>query len=230
MFFYFFKALIADIMIDLTTVFKMCIRDRLQMGTEFYLTREECNALPRLYNDEGLCEQNINPGSLMSTCLHSVIWDQGAYAGSLTFESKSADFLWNQEHRSLLVEMTKLISSFILKARSDAVSRAKTDFLSRMSHDIRTPMNAISGMTTIAKSALGNQEKLLDCLNKIESANGYLTSLINDILDMSRIESGKLELNIENADLSELLCNLHDLMASQAEEKKISLDVYKRQG
>ena len=198
-------------------------RKDLQMGQAFYLTREECNALPRLYNDEGLCEQNINPGSLMSTCLHSVIWDQGAYAGSLTFESKSADFLWNQEHRSLLVEMTKLISSFILKARSDAVSRAKTDFLSRMSHEIRTPMNAISGMTTIAKSALGNQEKLLDCLNKIESANGYLTSLINDILDMSRIESGKLELNIENADLSELLCNLHDLMASQAEEKKISL-------
>ena len=198
-------------------------RKDLQMGQAFYLTREECDALPRLYNDEGLCEQNINPSSLMSTCLHSVIWDQGAYAGSMAFESKNADFLWNQEHRSLLVEMTKLISSFILKARSDAVSRAKTDFLSRMSHEIRTPMNAISGMTTIAKSTLGNEGKLLDCLNKIESANGYLTSLINDILDMSRIESGKLELNIESTDLGELLCHLHDLMASQAEEKKISL-------
>ena len=82
-----------------------------------------------------------------------------------------------------------------MKSKADAVSKAKTDFLSRMSHEIRTPMNAISGMTTIAKKVLDDRDKTLSCLEKIESANAYLLDLINDILDMSRIESGKMELN-----------------------------------
>ncbi len=66
-------------------------------------------------------------------------------------------------------------------------------------------MNAISGMTTIAKSVLDDREKTLDCLEKIESANTYLLELINDILDMSRIESGKMELNYEAMDLEQQL-------------------------
>ena len=78
-------------------------------------------------------------------------------------------------------------------------------------------MNAISGMTTIAKSVLDNRAKTLECLEKIESANGYLLSLINDILDMSRIESGKLELNYEAVDLSQLLDKLESLFRGQVE-------------
>ena len=73
-------------------------------------------------------------------------------------------------------------------------TNAKTKFLSNMSHDIRTPINGIMGMTTIAKGVEGNPEKTTECLNKIDSASHHLLSLINDVLDMSRIESGKTEI------------------------------------
>ena len=103
------------------------------------------------------------------------------------------------------------------------MSQAKTDFLSRMSHEIRTPMNAISGMTTIAKSVVTDPEKTLDCLEKIESSNVYLLNLVNDILDMSRIESGKLELSYEALDLNALLYRLESLFLAQAQEKGLTL-------
>ena len=81
------------------------------------------------------------------------------------------------EQRKLLKEMVKIVPSFIMKSKADAVSQAKTDFLSRMSHEIRTPMNAISGMTTIAKSVLSESAKDSGLLEKIESANTYLLGL-----------------------------------------------------
>ena len=124
---------------------------------------------------------------------------------------------------TLIKELVKIIPSFIMKSKADAVSQAKTDFLSRMSHEIRTPMNAISGMTIIAKSVLDDREKALDCLEKIESANTYLLGLINDILDMSRIESGKMELSYESIDLEQQLSNLESLFRAQAEEKHLEL-------
>ena len=105
------------------------------------------------------------------------------------------------------------------------MSQAKTDFLSRMSHEIRTPMNAISGMTTIAKSVVQDPVKALDCLEKIESSNQYLLGLVNDILDMSRIESGKLELNYGPLDLTQLLASLESLFHAQALEKGLTLSV-----
>ena len=135
------------------------------------------------------------------------------------------NYQWTPEQRKLLKEMVKIVPSFIMKSKADAVSQAKTDFLSRMSHEIRTPMNAISGMTTIAKSVLSDREKTLDCLEKIESANTYLLGLINDILDMSRIESGKLELNYETVDLSHLLSSLESLFRAQATEKGLLLRI-----
>lgn len=110
-----------------------------------------------------------------------------------------------------------------MKAKSDAVSQAKTDFLSRMSHEIRTPMNAIAGMTTIARSALDDREKVLDCLVKIEQSNRYLLNLINDVLAMSRIESGKVELNPEPVLLEEVAISLDDMMRSQVTLKQLDL-------
>ncbi len=141
----------------------------------------------------------------------------------MSFETYKENYRWSTEERKLLKELVKIVPSFIMKAKADAVSQAKTDFLSRMSHEIRTPMNAISGMTTIAKSVLDDREKALDCLEKIESANGYLLGLINDILDMSRIESGKLELNYEAMDLAQLLADLESLFRAQAQQKGLSL-------
>lgn len=91
---------------------------------------------------------------------------------------------------------------------ADRASRAKTEFLSNMSHDIRTPMNAIIGMTAIAGANIENQDRVLDCLSKITQSSRHLLGLINEVLDMSRIESGKISLSEEEFNLAELVDNL----------------------
>lgn len=105
--------------------------------------------------------------------------------------------------------------------RAEAANRTKSIFLSNMSHDIRTPMNAIIGFTNIAKKQLDNREKVEDCLNKIDSSSNHLLKLINDVLDMSRIESGKTTLKLEKHNLRELFQNINDIFAEQMEEKQI---------
>lgn len=98
-----------------------------------------------------------------------------------------------------------------LKDAYEAANRAnhsKTEFLSNMSHDIRTPMNAIVGMTAIAGANIDNKERVIDCLGKITKSSRHLLNLINEVLDMSRIESGKLTLSEEDFNLAELVDNL----------------------
>lgn len=104
-------------------------------------------------------------------------------------------------------------------------SKAKSDFLSHMSHEIRTPMNAIIGMTTIALSRLNNKEKVEDCLKKTMQASRHLLGLINDILDMSKIESNKLTLNFENFDLRETVQNFANLIEPQAKAKDVNFEI-----
>ncbi len=104
-------------------------------------------------------------------------------------------------------------------------SHAKTDFLSRMSHDIRTPMNAIIGMTTIAENYLDDRAKLTDCFQKISSSSHYLLALINEVLDMSKIEAGKFVLSKEDINLSELLDNLIEMIQAPVKEKNHKLNV-----
>ncbi|MDE7234980.1 MAG: response regulator, partial [Ruminiclostridium sp.] len=99
-------------------------------------------------------------------------------------------------------------------------NHAKTDFLSRMSHDIRTPMNAIIGMTAIAQMRLDDKERLADCLGKIESSSRYLLSLINEVLDMSKIESGKFVLNEEEFKISELVAAVVEMIRPVMNAKK----------
>ncbi len=91
------------------------------------------------------------------------------------------------------------------KQRADEASEAKTNFLSSMSHDIRTPMNAILGMTKIAGVHLDNRDKVAECLKKIDISGQHLLELINEVLDINKIESGKLELNIGLFDMREFL-------------------------
>lgn len=98
-------------------------------------------------------------------------------------------------------------------------SSAKTNFLSSMSHDIRTPMNAIMGMTAIAQMNLDFPEKVHDCLKKIGVSSRHLLSLINEVLDMSKIESGKVDLSPEDVDLSELMQNVADMCRPLISEK-----------
>ncbi|MDO5601312.1 MAG: response regulator [Oscillospiraceae bacterium] len=103
---------------------------------------------------------------------------------------------------------------------AEYASRAKSDFLSHMSHDIRTPMNAIIGMTDIAQTHLQDVGKVEDCLKKISLSSRHLLGLINDVLDMSRIESGKLTINNDSISLPDILNNVVAIMQPGLKAKK----------
>jgi signal transduction histidine kinase/DNA-binding response OmpR family regulator len=105
------------------------------------------------------------------------------------------------------------------KNKSDMESRHKSAFLANMSHEIRTPMNAIIGMTTIGKTA-GNKERMLYCFNKIEDASNHLLGVINDILDMSKIESNKFELAPAEFDLEKMLQRVVNVVNFRIDEKR----------
>ena len=102
-------------------------------------------------------------------------------------------------------------------------NRAKSTFLSNMSHDIRTPMNAIIGFTTLASANTGNEEKIKDYLSKILSSSNHLLSLINDVLDMSRIESGKINLEEQEANLSDIFHDIKTIISGQIHAKQLEL-------
>lgn len=108
---------------------------------------------------------------------------------------------------------------------AEAANQAKSDFLSHMSHDIRTPMNAIMGMTTIATMHVNDNNKVTDCLNKISVSSRHLLGLINEVLDMSKIESGKLMLAEEEFSISDIIENLMTIINPQIEQKKQNLNV-----
>lgn len=106
-----------------------------------------------------------------------------------------------------------------------AASRAKSQFLSNMSHDIRTPMNAIVGMAAIAAAHLNDRDRVAECLKKIGLSSKHLLSLINDVLDMSKIESGKLSLRYEPFNFGELISELTELLKPQADANRLNLEV-----
>ncbi len=104
-------------------------------------------------------------------------------------------------------------------ASAEKANRAKSDFLANMSHEIRTPLNAIIGMTTLAQHNIHNTDYIQNCLDKIHISGNHLLGLINDILDMSKIESGKMELHEETADLRQLIQDVTMMFREQAQEK-----------
>lgn len=110
---------------------------------------------------------------------------------------------------------------------ADAANHAKSNFLSHMSHDIRTPMNAIMGMTAVAVMNIDDKERLVDCLNKITLSSRHLLALINDVLDMSKIESGRVTLSEEEFDMSKsvesLLAIIHPQMQAKNQKLKVSV-------
>ena len=108
---------------------------------------------------------------------------------------------------------------------AEKASKAKTDFLSNMSHDIRTPMNAIIGITTLMKNELHEPEKLAEHLGKLETSGQLLLGIINDILDMSRIESGKTTLNVEKMNLPRQISQLDSVIRQQAGQRRQTLTV-----
>ncbi len=113
------------------------------------------------------------------------------------------------------------------QARREATkaNKAKSEFLSSMSHDIRTPMNGIVGMTTIAIANIDNTERVKDCLDKITLSSKHLLGLINDVLDMSKIESGKLTLNMSQISLRETMDSIVNIVQPQVKSRQQHFDI-----
>ncbi len=109
--------------------------------------------------------------------------------------------------------------------KAELASRAKSEFLSNMSHDIRTPMNAIVGMTAIATANLDNPQQVQNCLRKISLSGRHLLGLVNDVLDMAKIESGKMTLNMDRVSLREVLDGIVGIIQPQIKAKRQNFDV-----
>lgn len=132
------------------------------------------------------------------------------------FSTDNTSAMENERKQKQMVEQALV--------RAEAASKAKTNFLNNVSHDIRTPMNAIIGFTKLATTHIDNQDKVKDYLSKIMASGNHLLSLINDILDMSRIESGKIHLNETECNLSEQMHDIRSII--QADIKEKNLDFY----
>ena len=129
---------------------------------------------------------------------------------------------------SRFYQMTQLQLAEIDKAYNEAIkaNKAKSEFLSNMSHDIRTPMNAIVGMTAIASANIDDKQQLTNCLKKITLSSRHLLGLINDILDMSKIESGKMTLTSEPISLRETMESIVSIIQPQAKTKNQKFNIF----
>ncbi len=138
--------------------------------------------------------------------------------------------LWKLENKDLKIkkEEEKSKADLDLKAalhQAEAANKAKSAFLSNMSHDIRTPMNAIIGMTAIGLSHIDEKARVQDCLLKIQNASSHLMCLINDVLDMSRIDSGRLTIAQDNFSIADLVHDVMIMMRPQAAKKNQNLKI-----
>ncbi len=156
---------------------------------------------------------SVEPGS---RGIFLPMYDSGSYMGNVCILGIDSSLLSGQGEYQSLAELGRVIQSQLNQRQHDIASRAKSEFLSRMSHEIRTPMNGIIGMTAIALQQGQTPERIMDCLQKIQSSSDYLLGLINDILDMSKIESGKMKLEPANFNMDEMLGTIHELILTQA--------------
>jgi len=144
---------------------------------------------------------------ITSILMAVVIW-----SAMLLVRRRAKRLLAEQKHRAELADALAL---------AEQANRAKTTFLNNMSHDIRTPMNAIIGFTALASTHIDNKERVLDYLSKIGQSSNHLLSLINDILDMSRIESGKVNITEKPENLAEILHSLRDITQTDVHSRQL---------
>lgn len=155
-----------------------------------------------------------------STCIDFIAADP-VY---LTVFIDVTDVTQLRELKQELEERTELLNAALEEAKRSAA--AKSDFLSRMSHDIRTPMNAVLGMNKIIAAHVHDPERVLDCVEKIDTASKLLLSLINEVLDMSKIESGRIVLAEEEVNLAELVQGVVTMVQPQIQNKNLAFKTY----
>jgi signal transduction histidine kinase/CheY-like chemotaxis protein len=166
----------------------------------------------------------------------SITYEKRTLSGTIFLQARIA-FVKEKSGATVIVIGTRNVDDIIKKERrqeqvlreafeaAEAASKAKTEFLSNMSHDIRTPLNGIIGMTAIAAAHIDDKERVRDSLQKITQASKHLLSLINEVLDMSKIESGNVHLVEEEFNLSDLIDNLLTMTKPQIEEHHHELSV-----
>lgn len=169
-------------------------------------------------------EGNLDGPVVREVCVENELGNKSRY---IRLELIPADL---DQEIAVLTDITKdkdIQQSLIeTMEQSEAASRAKNDFLSSMSHDIRTPMNGIVGMTAIAAAHIDDKARVKNCLTKINEASAHLLNLINEVLDMSRIESGKIELAKEPFNLAELLQEVLNINYPGIQQKNHTIKVH----
>lgn len=152
------------------------------------------------------------------------------YANPVTFAVVLALILLVLAASAFLIYRTRMRAALIQSdlEKAEAESRAKGEFLSRMSHELRTPMNAVVGLTDLTGMMKGVPEDVQENLSKLRSSSHYMLDLINDILDMSRIDSGKLSLDIESFSLERMLDEIQSMMESEAKRRGLTYTMEKK--
>lgn len=157
---------------------------------------------------------------IRSTCTDSIA-DDPVY---LTVFIDATDVTELREMQKQLTEQKAALQDALTAA--EHANRAKSDFLSRMSHDIRTPMNAVLGMTKIGKKYVNNPERVMDCFQKIDVSSKLLIDLINEVLDMSKVESGQILLAEEEVNLAELVQGVVTMVQPLFQDKSLRFNTY----
>ena len=180
----------------------------------------------------------LNPENITGNDTHSdkVEWVNPATGARQFLEVETARVVLDKSAKYIVSirditkdeQMQESLRTSALAAQN--ASRVKSDFLSRMSHEIRTPMNAVTGMAQIAEAKIDNKERVRDCLHKIETSSNHLLGLINDILDISKVESQKMSLSESWFELDSLLENISSIISVQVGPKAQTFRIDNRAG
>ncbi|MCH5184951.1 MAG: response regulator [Oscillospiraceae bacterium] len=194
------------------------IEERLRIGV--YIVSDDSGDYEETFVNR-ICEREKNHVMLVNP-----MYERGKFVGVCVYEDFNEERVWDRKTQNDIKEITKIIATHMSRENADFASNVKAEFISRMSHNIKTPMNAITGMTEIARRVIDDREKTINCLDKIEISTRYLINLINDILDMSSIESGRMEIKREPFMLDDVIKVVKTVMEEKARNSGVDFHIY----